>query len=525
VPERRRIATGAVAVGGAGFGIAAEVAAGARQGLPLALLDFGVGMLLLAFGTAARLRRRESLTGLWMGGAGLAWFAGTLGGPLVALHRGVLVGLHLTYPSGRIPRPWLARVAVAAVLVDGAVAPLARDDRLTVLLAVLVAAAAVRVFAGSGGVDRRAAVPALVAAVAFAAILSLAAVLRLAGVQAERPVLWTYDLVIAALAAVLFVDLVRARWPDAVLRGLVVDLGALRGPATLQQRLARALGDPRLRVGIWDDPAAAFRDESGAVLGPPGVRSGLTATTIYDDDGGPLALLVHDRAAAADSGLLAAIAALARTAVTNRSLEARIAGQVREIAASRRRLVEAADAERRSLQDTIERGPERRLQRVSQLIAPAEGAGPIWALLRQELDAATAALQELADGVRPAELAHGLTAGVRALAARSPLDVAVSADVGRLPEPIEAAAYFVCAEALANAAKHAKTRSARVVAFRRDGRLVLEVADRGIGGADPRGSGLRGLADRVEALGGRLRVDSAPATGTRLIAELPADAP
>jgi signal transduction histidine kinase len=523
VPERRSL-TVALAVAIACFGVAAEVASEAPDGLVLAGVDLGVGLLLLAFGTVARLRRGESRAGGWMGATGAAWFAGTLGWPLVALHRAPLVMLHLSYPSGRLPRPWLARIALAAALVVAVVPPLARNDRLTVGIAALVAAAAVRVFLDSGGVDRKAAAPGLGAAVAFAGILSLGAALRLAGVEAQRPVLWAYDLVIAALVAVLLVDLLRARWSEAVLRGLVVDLGALRGSATLQPRLARALGDPRLVVGVWDGESGVYREESGALVSPPAEGSGLVATRI-DDGSEPLALLVHDDVATADRELLAAVAALARTAVANSSLEVRVAEQAGEIAASRRRLIEAGDAERRALQRLLADGPEQRLRRVSELVAATKGSGEIWRLLQQELDSAIEELHQLADGVRPAMLEQGLAGALRALADGSPLEVSASIEVGRLPDAIEAAAYFVCAEALANAAKHADTTSARVLAASRDGSLVLEVADHGVGGADAGGSGLRGLADRVEALGGRFAVESAPDVGTRVVVEIPESVP
>jgi hypothetical protein len=513
--RRRSVLTVAVAFAMVCFGVATELWSGAPQGLALAVVDLGVGLLLLVFGTVAWLCRRESRTGVWMGVAGGAWFAGTLGWPLVALHRAPLVMLHLSYPSGRLPRPWVARVAVAAALLVAVVPLLARNDWLTVAIAALVAAAALRVFLGSGGVDRQAAVPALVAAVAFAGILSLGAVLRLGGVEADRAVLWAYDLVIAALAAVLLVDLLRAPWSEAVLRGLVVDLGALRGSATLQRRLARALGDPQLKVGVWDDATGVYLDESGATVSPPANDSGLVATRI-ESEGDPLALLVHDEAALADRGLITSVAALARTAVANMSLEARIAEQARQIAGSRRRLVEAGDNERRVLQRTLAEGPERRLRRVSELVAATKGSGPIWQLLQQELESGIEALHKLADGIRPAELDQGLPGALRALAERSSLDVSLSIDVA-----IEAAAYFVCAEALANVAKHAQTSSARVRAAVRDGSFVLEVADRGVGGADASRSGLRGLADRVEALGGRLAVESARGSGTRVIAEIP----
>jgi signal transduction histidine kinase len=513
----------ALAIAGAALGIGVEVAAGAPQGVALAVLDLAVGVLLLGFGAAARLRRPASRTGVWMALAGLAWFAGTVGWPFVDLHRGFLVLLLLSYPSGRLPPSSFARAAVAFAMLGSTVVPFAREDRLTVALGIVLAVAALRLFRGSEGIARPAAAPALLAALAFASILTLGASLRVAGVEAERPVLWSYDLVIAGLATVLLVDILRARWSEAVLRGLVADLGWVHGSMTLQGRIARALGDPTLVVGVWDGGQNAYLDESGAPLEPPEDRSGRIATRI-DDDGTPLALLIHDEAAVSAAELLAPVAAVTRTAVANASLELRIGERAREVAASRRRLVEAADNERRVLQQTLARGPEQRLRRVSLLLLPSaagRGVAPAGPGLLQEVEAAIAELSELANGVRPAELGGGLRAALPALAARSPLEVSVLVRVGRLPDAVEAAAYFVCSEALANAAKHARAVSARVEAVTAANRLRLRISDDGVGGADADGAGLRGLADRVEALSGRLRVESPPGAGTRVLAEIP----
>jgi signal transduction histidine kinase len=505
----------------AAIGIGAELVAGAPQGLALALVDLVVGVLLLGFGAVARLRRPASRTGGWLALAGLAWFAGTLGWPFVYLHRGFLVLLLLSYPSGRLPAGSLARAAVAAAILDSTVIPLARDDRLTVALSILVAVAALRLFSGSAGIARRAAAPALLAALAFASILLLGACLRLAGVEADRLVLWSYDLVIAGIATVLGIDIVRARWSESVLRGLIADLASVHGSPTLRGRLARALGDPTLVVGVWDGERRAYLDELGAPVELTEDRSGRIATRI-DDGGTPLALLIHDEAAVSATELLAPVAAVARTAVANASLELRIEEQTREIAASRRRLVEAADGERRALQHALARGPEQRLQRASRLLArTAAQVGADEPELQEMVEATIAELNELANGVRPAELGGGLRAALPALAARSPLDVSVLVRVGRLPGAVEAAAYFVCSEALANVSKHARAVSAHLDAVIDTGRLYLTISDDGVGGADADGAGLRGLADRVEALGGRLRVESRPGAGTRLLAEIP----
>jgi signal transduction histidine kinase len=523
VASRRDLGlTVAFAAVGAVFGVGAEIVAGAPQGLALALLDLAVGILLLAFGATARLRRPESRTGIWLMVAGLTWFVGTLAGPFVYLHRGLLVLLILAYPSGRLARRSLVALIVAVAILDSAIGPLASYDPLTIALAVLLVAAALYSFRRSGGVARSAAVPGLLAALALASVLAVGAGLRLAGVGAERPVLWVYDLVVVALAALLLVDLLRARWSESVLRGLIADLAALEGSPTLRDRLARALGDPTLVVGIWDADRRGYLDESGAPVEQPPGGSGRIATQI-DDGPDRLALLVHDEAAVTDPELVAPLAAVARTALANASLELQVAQRTREIEASRRRLVEAADDERHALQQTLARGPEQRLQAISQLLtqSAATDRATDAAALQELVEAAIRELHELANGVRPSELDDGLDAALPALAARSPLVVSVLVRTKRLPDAVEAAAYFVCSEALANAAKHAQADSARVEAMTDTQRLQLSVSDDGVGGADANGAGLRGLADRVEALGGRLLVESPPGAGTRLLAEIP----
>jgi signal transduction histidine kinase len=523
VASRRDLGlTGAFAVVAVAFGVSAEVVAGAPQGVALALLDLSVGILLLAFGATARLRRPESRTGIWLMVAGLAWFAGTLGGPFVYLHRGLLVLLILAYPSGGLARRSLVALVVAVAMLDSAIVPLARDDRLTIALAVLLAAAAVYSFRRSAGVARPAALPGLLAALAFASVLAVGAALRLAGFEAERPVLWPYDLVVVTLGLVLFVDLWRGRWSDSVLRGLLADLSSLDGSPSLRHRLARALGDPTLTVGLWEADRQSYLDESGAPVEPPANGSGRIATLV-DDGSERLAVLIHDEAAVTDAELVAPVAAVTRTALANASLELQVEQRTREIAASRRRLVEAAEGERRALQQTLARGPERRLRRVSQLLAQsamADGATEP-PPLQKLVEAAIGELNELANGVRPAELDDGLGTALPALAARSPLEVSVLVRAERLPDPIEAAAYFVCSEALANAAKHAQADSVRVEALTDSKELRLSVSDDGVGGAVAEGAGLRGLADRVEALGGLLRVENPPGGGTRVLAEIP----
>jgi signal transduction histidine kinase len=204
-----------------------------------------------------------------------------------------------------------------------------------------------------------------------------------------------------------------------------------------------------------------------------------------------------------------------------------------ELAASRARIVEAGDAERRRLERNLHDGAQQRLVATSLSVRlaanRAEGDPQLHAMLGragEELTRALEELRELARGLHPAVLSdHGLRAALQTLADRAPVPVLVDValDDERLPEQVEAAAYYVVAEALTNMAKHARASEARVRVQRADGHALVEVADDGVGGADAKGgSGLRGLVDRVEALGGRLTVSSPAGAGTRLRAELPA---
>jgi signal transduction histidine kinase len=231
-------------------------------------------------------------------------------------------------------------------------------------------------------------------------------------------------------------------------------------------------------------------------------------------------VLVHDLAVLDDPALLSAAGSAARLAVANARLQAEVGTRVGEVEASRRRIVEASDEQRGRLERELREGAERRLTRVAELLADS---GEPLADVRAGLDAARAELREFARGIHPATLTErGLGASVRELAGRSPITVEVAVPPARFPPAIEAAAYFVCAESLTNVAKHAEASQVRIGITQENGRLTVVVADDGTGGADPsRSSGLRGLSDRVEALGGRLAVDSPPGGGTRVMAELP----
>jgi signal transduction histidine kinase len=220
---------------------------------------------------------------------------------------------------------------------------------------------------------------------------------------------------------------------------------------------------------------------------------------------------------------------LLRSHVTHLDAELRV--RLEELRASRARLVEAGDAERRRLERDLHDGAQSRLVALALLLRTARkratGDATLEELLDrslEELQTSLGELRELARGIHPAVLTErGLEPALRALVPRATVPVALDAPAGeRLPPPVESAAYFVVSEALANVAKYARASEASVTVRRVDGRVTVEVADDGIGGADAaRGSGLRGLQDRVAALEGSLSVDSPAGGGTRLHAEFP----
>ena len=484
--------------------------------------DFVVGCVLIGGGVAAWGRRPESRVGMVMLLAGATWFLGNLASPLLYLHRGPLVQSYLSYPMGRL-RSRLVRAVVAAAYVDAAVEPLARNRLLTLVLACAVALTALHLFAGASVLVRKAGTLALAAALAFAAALALAA----SGLLGWRADLWVYDLVVASAAMVLAVDLLRGGWSDAVVTGLVVDLGTHAEAGTLQEKLARALGDRSLVVGYRLDGRAGFVDDAGRPVELPAAGTGRTVTPLVDQ-GRTVAVLVHDEALLADRRLVDSVAAAARIAVANAALQAEARTRAGELEASRRRLVEAADTQRRRIERELHARAGRRLANVGSLLAEARAQiGSIdrdgVAALEHEVLEARRELVELAYGVVPTALVSGgLMPALAQLARRSSTPVELRGTVGRLPGPVEAALYFVCSEALANATKHAATARVEIDLIADAEGAGATVRDDGVGGADPSaGSGLRGLADRVEALGGNLRVVSPAGGGTSVAAEIP----
>jgi signal transduction histidine kinase len=512
---------------GIAVGLASEWVAFGSSDMRDWIPDLAVGWAFLACGLVAWSRRPESRTGVWLVLTGFAWFAGNFAPALIYLHRGPLIHCVLAYPAGRL-RSRVDRVAVAIAYAAALVPALGRSEVATILLAVALVAVAFRGYVGAVGAERRACLTRLQAASAVGLVLAAPAVARLAypAGDANEAALLAYEAGLVIVAAGLLAGLLRRPWQRAPVADLVVELGDVAS-GTLRDALARALGDPTLQVGYWLD--GHYVDAGGARVELPGPDSP-RAVTLVERDGGPLAALVHDPAVLADPGLVEGVAAAARLAAANARLTAEVRAQLAELAASRRRIVEAGDDERRRLEARLREGTVRRLEALSASLAAARaGAGPTsGAQLEQaqhQLARALGDLRELALGLHPRELVdEGLEGALTGLASRSVVPVDLDVTPVAVPQATEAAAYFLCSEALTNVAKYASASRVAISVARHNGRLAIDVADDGVGGADPaRGSGLRGLADRVEALGGTLRVDSCPGTGTRLSAVIPVD--
>jgi signal transduction histidine kinase/uncharacterized protein YhfF len=264
---------------------------------------------------------------------------------------------------------------------------------------------------------------------------------------------------------------------------------------------------------------------------------GYLGVAMHAADGSPIGIVgvMSRRRLEATPEQIAALeifAARAGAEVDRRRSEAALREREAEVAASRARVVEAADEERRRIGRDIHDGVQQRLVVLTQRLDVARralGADPgtaaeLLAEAREHAAAAGQDLREIAHGLHPTGLTErGLDGALRLLGARSPLPLELKALPGRrLPDTIEVTVYYLVSEAISNAVKHAAATRLTVEVFQRGRTLYVEVADDGVGGADRAGgSGLRGLGDRVGALGGRLLVDSPPGRGTRLLAEIP----
>ena len=508
---------------GIGLGLIAETGWPAGVDPRLIAADLAVGWLFIGSGFLIWRSQPASRMGLLLIATGSTWFAGTLVPALGFLHRGPLVHVFVAPPSGRLASP-IRRLTVVAAYLGVVVAAIVPIGWAGIAIGALLSGVGL-----VGLIQLRSAVRSTPAKNAMAIVVGLilidASAARISGSPFTGNALLAYPLALAATSVVIVAELAwRARSPG-VLTKIVMNLGSTADAGTLRDRLARAIGDPSLVVGYATTGDGDFVDDAGVRLEPPPPGIDRTVTPIVVA-GRQTGFVAHDPSTLADQRVVGLVAAAVGLAISNSATQAEIRRRVSEVEASRERLVQAADAQGRRIEADLEIGAEARLGRVSELMAEAERQRPHdrhLQVVAADLDAARERLRDFARGIYPAALrSGGLMAAIAELAARSPVPVETALTVPRRYEPaVESTLYFVCSEALANVAKHAAANRVRVELGEESRHPILKVVDDGVGGARLKsGSGLRGLADRVEALGGRLTIESGPG-GTSVAAIMP----
>jgi signal transduction histidine kinase len=517
------------------------------------LLDLAIGWTYLYGGLAVWSSRPDNRTGRLMTLVGLTWFIGNVGvsdiGGLKEIAAAfadtvavALIALILVYPSGRLEtRVDRAAVVILAVgtLLNNAAQFLPVPASIDIALGRLFGGVALTTFAGVVVIRRWVVAPrrrrpelrpVLIAGAILMGVLATNLVIQIVTVPED-------------LRAVLVAA--KSLAPAAIPLALLV--GFYRQSELRQRALLDAMPDLMIRLtrdGHWLD----VRADGGVLFGRVPRVAGSSIGDLLPPDAA--AAILSAATAAIDSGTLQQVDFSVDLPGGRRDFESRVtpsgadeataivrdfteqrAAQT-ELRRSRTRIVEAIDAERRRLERDLHDGAQQRLVSLSlalRLVRSRLGAdsGAAAAGLDDasiELKTALVELRELARGIHPAILTEsGLGPALDSLSARSavPADILALPD-RRLPPAVEATAYFVVSEALTNVAKYASATRATVTAACPRDTLRVEVADDGVGGADPaEGSGLRGLADRVAALGGRLSVDSPIGGGTRVVAEIP----
>lgn len=574
----RALLTTVVAIAGvaAGGAVVALTLTGnyADDPVAVAVIALVVGWSFLASGLAAWWQRPENRTGPLMVAIGFAWFATflvhsrndvlfTIGTAVENLDLVGIVYLLLSFPTGRLTQLTdRVLIGIAVVLATAvelvflmlgpsttfcgdcprnvlqvadhpslATAILDQQRLIGAALAVLTAVRLVQRWARASAPERRAAAPVLLVGSGLLAALAVSATNdALDSALGDAPA-WGLFIAVAALPIAVLGVLAQQRLARGAVAGLVVDLGDTSRPDDVRSLLARALGDPSLELLYWVPATRSYVDRDGRPRVLPNAAEERSATLVARADQ-PVAALVHDRALDHNPELVRSVASAAALAIENERLHAELRARLADLRASRARIVEAAEEERRRLERNLHDGAQQRLISIAMLLGLAEarstsdpdGVRPLLAEARTALASAVDELRELSQGIHPSVLSErGLDVALAELVRSSAVPVAVAGTVGgRLPVAVEGAAYFVVSESLANAAKHAHAGSASIQVLLRDGALQLVVRDDGIGGADTaRGSGLRGLVDRVEALGGRLAISSPPGRGTEITVELP----
>jgi signal transduction histidine kinase len=472
-------------------------------------LDVGVGLTFVAASAVPVGHARQRVL---VAAIGVAWLSGSLVPQTRSVHQGLLIIALLAFPAGRIrSRPAWVVVVLSAVVMLGVVPQLGVALLLFLTGLVSLARGNARWY------------PALAAWSVAAALVVSWSVPSLPTLLDPAFTLSAYETVLILVAASLpaaaaFVVQARRRLADEVLSA-----GPLTGLDGLAAVLAETLDDPGLRLYRWLDAATGYVDADGIAVTPG--RQQLHV----DDADGPVALIEHSAPALHDPPTARAVRAAVRLAVVNLRLRELQLTQLRELEAARARVVAAADDQRASVATDLRQEVTVLLRdaRAELSAARRQGLPPDATSALELVDESLAtAIEEIGDlvaGIPPAQLGSGLLeSALQGVARRSPLTVSVEYDPAAAADPaIEAALYYVCSEALANVVKHAGVDHARITVMRQDRVVEAVIADDGRGGADPEGSGLTGLKDRLAAYDGRLRVVSPPGAGTTLTATIP----
>jgi signal transduction histidine kinase len=469
-------------------------------------LDIAVGA---AFLLAALTFRRTPAHAVLLAATGVLWFAGDFVGVLVFAHRGPLTHFLLLYPDTRL-RSWLKRSVVIGAYVASFVYPI---GQLTVVTAALFVAVLIAGVVGTPRVrsaSLRSARLATASAALLWGLLTAPAVARLAGARIDGFMLVAYQIALVAILTAITIDNRYRLSRTAIVTSLAVDLGQ-GSVRSLRDVLAEVLGDPTVVVGLVSDDG--FTDEAGqpVFLNP---TSSQVVTDLFEGNH-RIAMLQHDAALLRDKKLLDSVTALASVALANARLQHEVQARIAVVEASRRRLLAVADEERDRLEARVQDSVLTRLAHVEALLGRFGSAD-----LCGQLESTRDTIRAFARRVYPRRLEAVGLAVLREMTL--PVDhVEVNVPDERYKPDVESAAYFLCVEALTNVAKYAQATTTRVSIEVADQILAVEVTDNGIGGADAaKGTGLLGLQDRLDVLGGALAVESS-GRGTRVRGVIP----
>jgi signal transduction histidine kinase len=367
----------------------------------------------------------------------------------------------------------------------------------------------------------------------FSVALLMLAVLYVVHVSAwtvnTEPVRLVMFGLVGVAPLVFLIGLIDERLGRASIADLMVGSTVTLGPAELQDGVRRALRDPSARVIYWIPDFDSYADVEGKSVDLDDLAD--ASLTPVGDGEHPIALLIHDPVLDYETTLLNSVAAATSMLIHKAQLEVELRARVDELRGSRMRILDAEQRERRRLERDLHDGAQQRLLALSLSLGEIESQvgddDDLRALVdeaRSEVAASLQELRNLAHGIHPAALIdHGLAVALESLATRAPIPVEVTTvPLEGISRAAGLTAFYLVSEALANVAKHSQASTATIDVEIDGDTLVVEVNDDGVGGADARdGSGVRGLADRVEAVGGRLMVWSPPGGGTRLRAEIP----